>query len=611
MLQEDSEPIRMPEESKDTLTLESLLGAYSGSVSHASGHAKEEASEPSDLLSDLLGVSSSDPARTPVALDLDHLPTLPRIPGSGAAPVAPADGECETNALKSEESEETPAKPSEPAQSRVEEAPAGKVRRAIGRRKKLRSAPASQPAPQPDPRPASTPKPEPCPASTSKPESRPVMGLQPASRPAPVPQLAPTPLSASRRGRKTAAQPAIQSAIQPAAQPAIQPAIQPATPTALPQPAPRPTASPATSDELPSAPPSASSSQPPRASAPRPRPVTVMLPASTSSSDADNATAPSLPSQAEKRVRRGRHAVAGAAAQPQPRPAARTGRGKHADKPAGNPDADELRALRRKLLAKMEALEETGAIGAQPDEEDPSKQSSVAEPRPAQTADEDEVAQSHCIQMPVERFSFHRVGTFLQKLQGRSARIVAACTCAGVLCVASFALGSLLLPASSGNPDDAAPGLQNARPSQEASGSNAVAESDAARPVPSNDKDSRSDDASASQAGSGEDRSGTVVYRYVMRVGKDESRTVTETVKFNSEGLCETSIMEATFADGEAAAAFLDTLSRSYASAYVDGTVDGATAVSTIDVSANELDREAYEDTLRTSVTDLSIVKKS
>lgn len=108
-----------------------------------------------------------------------------------------------------------------------------------------------------------------------------------------------------------------------------------------------------------------------------------------------------------------------------------------------------------------------------------------------------------------------------------------------------------------------------------------------------------------------EDKSGTVVYRYVTTDSAGDGHTVTETVSFAASGLCETSTMDVEFADGEGAQAFAEGLRRDYGSAARTVDVDGATVHAEIDVSSNGLDREAYEDALRESVRDLSIVKKS
>lgn len=107
------------------------------------------------------------------------------------------------------------------------------------------------------------------------------------------------------------------------------------------------------------------------------------------------------------------------------------------------------------------------------------------------------------------------------------------------------------------------------------------------------------------------DLSGTVVYRYTASGSDGEERPTVETVSFGRDGLCETSTIEVELSDAEAAQAFVEGLERDFGSAYREGSAEGATARATVDVSANRLDREAYEDELRVSVEDLAIVKKS
>ena len=119
------------------------------------------------------------------------------------------------------------------------------------------------------------------------------------------------------------------------------------------------------------------------------------------------------------------------------------------------------------------------------------------------------------------------------------------------------------------------------------------------------------DSSSGDGAAANEDRSGTVVYRYVIQLESQDEHTVLETVRFGWDGCCETSEMEATFADESAAEAFLETLRRDYGPSFSGGSVLDSTVEATLDVSANKLDREAYEDALRDSVLDLSIVRKS
>lgn len=126
--------------------------------------------------------------------------------------------------------------------------------------------------------------------------------------------------------------------------------------------------------------------------------------------------------------------------------------------------------------------------------------------------------------------------------------------------------------------------------------------------------DSSKAEGGASGQGSREperDLSGTVVYRYTSPGSDGEGRPTVETVSFGRDGLCETSTIEVELSDAEAAQAFVGDLERDFGSAYREGSAEGATARATVDVSANRLDREAYEDELRVSVEDLAIVKKS
>ena len=108
-----------------------------------------------------------------------------------------------------------------------------------------------------------------------------------------------------------------------------------------------------------------------------------------------------------------------------------------------------------------------------------------------------------------------------------------------------------------------------------------------------------------------EDRSGTVVYRYVTTDAAGNGQTVTESVHFGVNGLCETSAMEVEFGGAEEAEAFAESVRRDYGSAVRVVEVDGTNVHAEIDASMNRLDREAYEDALRSSVRDLAIVKKS
>lgn len=107
------------------------------------------------------------------------------------------------------------------------------------------------------------------------------------------------------------------------------------------------------------------------------------------------------------------------------------------------------------------------------------------------------------------------------------------------------------------------------------------------------------------------DLSGTVVYRYTTFDAEGVEQITTEAVTFGSDGLCLTSTLEVTLPDEEAVEAFLAELERDYGSSYQEGEAQGLNARVVVDVSANKLDRERYEDALRVSVDELTIVKKS
>lgn len=97
-----------------------------------------------------------------------------------------------------------------------------------------------------------------------------------------------------------------------------------------------------------------------------------------------------------------------------------------------------------------------------------------------------------------------------------------------------------------------------------------------------------------------------------MTTGADgDERPTTETVSFGGDGLCETSTLEVQLADDAAVEAFLQGLERDFGSSCKESEAQGANARAVIDVSANKLDREGYEDALRVSVEELTIVKKS
>lgn len=128
---------------------------------------------------------------------------------------------------------------------------------------------------------------------------------------------------------------------------------------------------------------------------------------------------------------------------------------------------------------------------------------------------------------------------------------------------------------------------------------------------PRREEEPVADSPAGSTSSQKEDLSGTVVYRYVTGAPDADAQSVTESVQFGKEGLCETSTMEVEFASTEAAESFAENIRRDYGSSARSVEVDGTKVRAEIDASSNGLDREAYEDALRDSVRDLTIVKKS
>ncbi|MEG0619500.1 MAG: hypothetical protein RR477_00025 [Raoultibacter sp.] len=112
-------------------------------------------------------------------------------------------------------------------------------------------------------------------------------------------------------------------------------------------------------------------------------------------------------------------------------------------------------------------------------------------------------------------------------------------------------------------------------------------------------------------APSKKDQSGVVVYSYEETDAAGVTHAVTETVAFDQEGQCTTSTREAACADAAAAEAYCAAAKQSFAAAYREGVVEGSKAKVKVDISSKKLDREQYEDLLRTTVSALSIVKKS
>lgn len=207
-----------------------------------------------------------------------------------------------------------------------------------------------------------------------------------------------------------------------------------------------------------------------------------------------------------------------------------------------------------------------------------------------------------------------------QREHYRFVRIKIACAAAGLLLLVALVLGAI---ASLAMQHDAGEGAQDeaqttsttgtsspARPEAESSVSDKPSGSGSNSSEKPTDKPS-SNASSSTTKPSTEDRSGTVAYRYVAEDDTEGDRTVTETVEFGKDGLCEKSLMEVEFASNEAAEAFAAGIRRDYGSAALSVEVDGTRVRAEIDASSNGLDREAYEDALRDSVRDLTILKKS
>ncbi|WP_165060526.1 hypothetical protein [Adlercreutzia sp. ZJ154] len=115
---------------------------------------------------------------------------------------------------------------------------------------------------------------------------------------------------------------------------------------------------------------------------------------------------------------------------------------------------------------------------------------------------------------------------------------------------------------------------------------------------------------SSSKSSSNADQSGTVIYEYTATTSDGISYTVNDTVTFNAEGKCQTTKMVLGFPDEASCSDFLSNLQRDYGSAYSLDSQNGANATVTIDISSLKFDREEYEDALRYSVEDLTVLKK-
>lgn len=115
---------------------------------------------------------------------------------------------------------------------------------------------------------------------------------------------------------------------------------------------------------------------------------------------------------------------------------------------------------------------------------------------------------------------------------------------------------------------------------------------------------------SSSRSSSNADQSGTVIYEYTATTSDGVGYTVNDTVTFGADGKCQTTHMVVGFPDAAACDDFLANLERDYGSNYALDSHDGANATVTIDISSLKFDREEYEDALRYSVEDLTVLKK-
>ncbi len=115
---------------------------------------------------------------------------------------------------------------------------------------------------------------------------------------------------------------------------------------------------------------------------------------------------------------------------------------------------------------------------------------------------------------------------------------------------------------------------------------------------------------SSSRSSSASDQSGTVIYEYTATTSDGVSYKVNDTVTYDAEGKCQSTTMKLEFPDEAACNDFLANLERDYGSAYRLDTQSGTTATVTIDISALKFDREEYEDALRYSVEELTVLKK-
>lgn len=113
-----------------------------------------------------------------------------------------------------------------------------------------------------------------------------------------------------------------------------------------------------------------------------------------------------------------------------------------------------------------------------------------------------------------------------------------------------------------------------------------------------------------SRSSSASDQSGTVIYEYTATTSDGVAYQVNDTVTYDVEGKCQHTTMKLEFPDEATCADFLANLERDYGSAYQLDSQSGASATVTIDISSLKFDREEYEDALRYSVEELTVLKK-
>ena len=106
-----------------------------------------------------------------------------------------------------------------------------------------------------------------------------------------------------------------------------------------------------------------------------------------------------------------------------------------------------------------------------------------------------------------------------------------------------------------------------------------------------------------------QDASYSVVYSYSTQAYGSSGLTVTETVSFGADGLCETTSMRAVFSDEESANTFHESISMNYGSDCLEAAVSGTTVTAVIDISAIGMTQQQYEDALRGSVEGLTVKK--